>query len=71
MTDDCSTQDIFQERGISFFKLEELEECLMKKKIGSGRKRLVNVEIVCFPRIIEKMKQSLNLQTEYGQIDNP
>ena len=43
-----------------------MEECLMKKKIGSGRKRLVNVEIVCFPRNREnetKLKSSNGIWT--------
>ena len=77
MTDDCSTQNTFQERGISFPKLENL--CYGRifynittannlKRLGLEERGLVNVEIVCFPlnRDSETELSSLKLQTEYG-----
>ena len=60
MTDDCSTQDTFQERGISFPKLENLcygrifydithiTTAYNLKRLGLEERGLVNVEIVCF-----------------------
>ena len=44
----------------------------MKKKIGSGRKRLVNVEIVCFPRNREnetKLKSSIGIWTNRQSVN--
>ena len=76
MTDDCSTQDTFQERGISFPKLEkcygrifyDITTAYNLKRLGLEERGLVFVEIVCFPlnRDSETELSSLKLQTEYG-----
>ena len=79
MTDNCRTQDTFQERGISFPKLENLcygrifydiSAAYNLKRLGLGleERGLVIVEIVCFPlnRDSETELSSLKLQTEYG-----
>ena len=77
MTDNCRTQDTFQERGISFPKLENLcygrifydiTTANNSKRLGLEERGLVIVEIVCFPlnRDSETELSSLKLQTEYG-----